>query len=204
MPPKSRRTEDISGEATRAEADRGVRRADLSLAVSVFAFLASGLSAWTAQEALRFNKQAQAAAQRSAIFTQFQQQYLAISSNFPPQLTQRDFRPPRDSGDYDRLEAYWLFCFSEWYATQRVNHGVFGELWSDYYRPLIADGLDIPSLRYVLEDMLNTRPLNRGQWGVFFAEIARLAREYGRPLSPQTEARLKPYLDAAGQVNSRH
>jgi type II secretory pathway pseudopilin PulG len=188
MAPKRRVAEDNAEEA-RVEGERGLRRADLSLAISIFAFLASGATAWTAQESLRFNKQTQADAQKATIFAQFQQQYLSINSQFPPQLTQADYRPPRDSGEYDRLEAYWLFCFSEWYATQRVNHDLFGDLWSDYYAPLIADGLDIPSLRYVLEDMLNTRPLDRGEWGAFFAEIARIAREDGKPLSPQTEPR---------------
>lgn len=174
-------------------ADRSLQRADLSLIVSILAFCASGLTAWTAQEALHFNKRTQADAQKSAIFAQFQQQYLVINSNFPPQLTQADFRPPRDSGEYDRLEAYWLFCFSEWYATQRVNRELFGDLWEDYYAPLIADGLDIPSLRYALEDMVSTHPLNRGEWGPFFAEIARIARNDGQPLKPEIEARLRPY-----------
>jgi type II secretory pathway pseudopilin PulG len=195
MAPKRRVAEDNAEEA-RVEGERGLRRADLSLAISIFAFLASGATAWTAQESLRFNKQTQADAQKTTIFAQFQQQYLSINSQFPPQLTQADYRPPRDSGEYDRLEAYWLFCFSEWYATQRVNHDLFGDLWSDYYAPLIADGLDIPSLRYVLEDMLNTRPLVRGEWGAFFAEIARIAREDGKPLSPQTEQRVKRFNQA--------
>jgi type II secretory pathway pseudopilin PulG len=195
MAPKRRVAEDNAEEA-RVEGERGLRRADLSLAISIFAFLASGATAWTAQESLRFNKQTQADAQKATIFAQFQQQYLSINSQFPPQLTQADYRPPRDSGEYDRLEAYWLFCFSEWYATQRVNHDLFGDLWSDYYAPLIADGLDIPSLRYVLEDMLNTRPLDRGEWGAFFAEIARIAREDGKPLSPQTEQRVRRFNQA--------
>jgi hypothetical protein len=168
--------------------------ANVSLAVSVLALLASGLTAWTARDGLRFNKQAQADAQKSAIFAQFQQQYLTINSQFPPQLTDPAFRPTRDSGEYDRLEAYWLFCFSEWYATKRVNPELFGDLWSDYYAPLIADGLDVPSLRYVLQDMIASRPLDRGEWGPFFAEIGRIARDDGHPLPPELEQRLAPYL----------
>ena len=189
-----RQSGESSRNESRAGASTGRRVADVSLAVSVLALLASGLTAWTARDALRFNKQSQADAQKTAIFAQSQQQYLTINTQFPAQLTDANFRPPRSSGDYDRLEAYWLFCFSEWYATQRVNPELFGDLWSDYYAPLIADALDVPSLRYVLQDMIVSRPVDRGEWGPFFAEIGRIARDDGNPLPPQLEQRLAPYL----------
>src|SRR5690349_2093137 len=99
-------------ESTRTEAESGLKRADISLIIALLALLASGLTAWTAHDALRFNKSAQAAAQKSLIFAQFQQQYQAVSNQFPAQLHDPAFRPARDSGDYDRLEAYWIFCFS--------------------------------------------------------------------------------------------
>jgi hypothetical protein len=178
-------------ESTRTEAESGLRRADVSLIIALLALLASGLTAWTAHDALRFNKSAQAAAQKSLIFAQFQQQYQAVSNQFPAQLHDPAFRPARDSGDYDRLEAYWIFCFSEWYATQRVNPEVFGDLWPEYYAPLIADGLEIPSLHYVLEDTVATHSLDHGEWGPFLQEIARIAREDGHPLRPELEQRLK-------------
>jgi hypothetical protein len=190
---KRARAADPATVTARSSTDTGLRRADLSLFVSVLALLASGITAWTAQDGLRFNKRSQADAQKTAIFAQFQQQYLAVNSQFPAQLTDPNFRPRRDSGEYDRLEAYWMFCFSEWYATHRVNPDLFGSLWSDYYAPLVADGLEIPSLRYVLEDMIAARPPDRGDWGPFFAEISRIAREDGHPLSPEVERRLAPY-----------
>ena len=168
-----------------ADADKGRRWADFSLIVSIIALGASGLTAWTAHDALRFNKRAQAAAQKTAIFAQFQQQYLAVSGQFPAQVTDPSFRPVRGSADYDRLEAYWFFCFSEWYATHRVNPEQFGDLWDDYYAPLVADGLEIPSLRYVLEDIVGSKALDRGEWGPFLSEIGRIAREDGQPLRPE-------------------
>ena len=186
-----RTTEQSVSRKTRAEAQSGLQRADLSLIISILAFAASALTAWTAHDALRFNKSAQAAAQKSLIFAQFQQQYQGVSNQFPAQLHDPAFRPARDSGDYDRLEAYWIFCFSEWYATQRVNPEVFGDLWTEYYAPLIADGLEIPSLHYVLEDTVATHSLNHGEWGPFLQEIARIAREDGHPLRPELERRLK-------------
>jgi len=196
MPRKSQGPEKRPTNAM-AEADKGLRRADLSLVISILALLASGLTAWTARDALQFNKQSQTDAQKTAIFAQFQQQYLAVSGQFPAQLTDPHFRPTRDSGDYDRLEAYWLFCYSEWYATHRVNQDLFGDLWTHYYEPLIADGLDIQSLRYVLEDMINTRSLDRGDWGPFFAEIARIARDDGHPLTPVFEQRVARYRQSS-------
>lgn len=183
-------------ETTREEARSGQHRADISLVVSILAFLASGFTAWTARDALHFNKQAQTDAQKAAIFSQFQQQYLVVSSQFPGQVTDAYFRPPRGSADYDRLEAYWLFCFSEWYATKRVNPGAFGSLWTGYYAPLIGDGLDIPSLRYVLEDIVASRALDRGEWGEFLQEIARIARAEGQPLRPELEQKLARYRPA--------
>jgi hypothetical protein len=111
------------------------------------------------------NKRAQSAAMKAALFSQFQQQYLSVNSQFPAQLINANFRPQRDSADYNRLEAYWLFVYSEWYATQRVNPDAFGSLWANYYAPLVGDALDIPSLRYVAEDMVASRALERGEWG---------------------------------------
>lgn len=181
----------------RSDASTSRHRADLSLIISILALLASGLTAWTARDALRFNKQAQADAQKTAIFAQFQQQYLSINSQFPAQLANPDFRPVRDSGDYDRLEAYWLFCYSEWYATHRVNPDLFGDLWSDYYAPLVGDALDIESLRYVFEDMAATRALDRGEWGPFLAEVSRIASEEGHPLRPEVQRRLARYQKAS-------
>jgi hypothetical protein len=198
MAEQSLQSEQKAFRTTRAEAGTGLRRADVSLIVSILAFMASGLTAWTAHDALRFNKKSQYDAQKTAVFAQFQQQYLAVSGQFPAQLTEANFRPARGSGDYDRLEAYWLFCFSEWYATNRVNPDGFGTLWTDYYAPLVADGLEIPSLRYVLEDLVATRALDRGEWGPFLAEIGRIAREDGHPLRPELERRLAPYRKPAG------
>lgn len=172
--------------------------ADLSLVISVLALLTSGLTAWTARDALHFNKRAQGDAMKAALFSQFQQQYLSVNSQFPAQLMAADFRPQRDSADYNRLEAYWLFVYSEWYATQRVNADAFGSLWTSYYAPLVGDALDIPALRYVLEDMVASRALERGEWGQFLTEVARIAKEDGAPLRPELEQRLASYkADAA-------
>jgi hypothetical protein len=177
----------------------GSKIADLSLVISVLALLASGLTAWTARDALSFNKRAQSDALKAALFSQFQQQYLAVNSQFPAQLINANFRPQRDSADYNRLEAYWLFVYSEWYATQRVNPDAFGSLWANYYAPLVGDALDIPSLRYVAEDMVASRALERGEWGPFLKEVARIAREDGEPLRPELEQRLARYNSGASE-----
>jgi hypothetical protein len=162
----------------------------LSLAISALALMASGLSAWTANKSLDFNRQASFDTQRAQLFWQFQNQYNQVAARFPPQLLDKSFAPADGSDDYARLEAYWLFCFAEWYATHRVNADAFGDLWQGYYVPLIADGLEIPALRYVLEDIITTNKLERGDWDNFLAEMARIARDNGMPLSPAAEARL--------------
>lgn len=182
--------EEEGRQTTREVATSGRQRADLSLIVSILALAASGLTAWTSHQALDFNKKSAAASQKASLFTQFQLQYLTVASQFPAQVNDPNFRPPRGSDAYARLEAYWLFCFSEWYATRRVNPDAFGNLWTDYYAPLVADGLEIGSLRYVLEDIIATRALDRGQYGEFLAEVARIARADGQPLRPEMEQRL--------------
>lgn len=100
------------------------------------------------------------------------------------------FRPAAGSDDYARLQAYWFFCFSEWYATHRVNSAAFGELWTDYYAPLIGDGLSIPSLRYVLEDRIRTRGIGGGDWAGFLHDLATIASAHGRPLEADIRKQL--------------
>lgn len=168
-----------------------VRVTVLSGLAALISAMFSGYSSLTAQEALKLSERTNRDAQRSGIFAQFQERYSVISSRFPARLLDPKFRPRRGSDDYARLEAYWFFCFSEWYATNRVNSDALQDLWKDYYRPLIADGLEIPSLRYVLEDRVRTRGPGRDEWRIYLNELAAIARDFDRPLSPEVEARMR-------------
>lgn len=170
--------------------------------LSVFAAILSAFAAFyaadssrdssrIARDALEFSQKTAMQTQRGELFAQFQEQYNGLSSRFPARLLDRSFRPRRGSDEYARLEAYWFFCFSEWYATNRVNPDAFSDLWRNYYTPLIADGLEIPSLRYVLEDRIRSRGVGRGEWKIYLRELADISRQYGRPLSPDVEARLR-------------
>ncbi|HWJ59391.1 MAG TPA: hypothetical protein VNR68_07150 [Sphingomicrobium sp.] len=183
-----------TGDRIAREARTEARRADwlslLSLSISALALMASGLSAWTATKALDFNRRASSDTQRSTLFWQFQNQYSAVASRFPPQMLDPAFRPADGSDEYARLEAYWFFCFAQWYATHRVNPENFGELWDGYYVPLIADGLETPSLRYVMESMIMSNKMAKGDFNNFLVEMGRIARESGQPLSPVAERRL--------------
>ncbi len=181
-------------ERTAREAKRDSRQADgrasFSLALSALALMASGMSAWTANRALDFNRKTSAESQRATLFWQFQGQYNAVSGRFPPQLLNSRFQPADGSEAYAKLEAYWMFCFAEYYATHQVNPEAFGELWDGYYVPLIADSLEIPSLRFVLEDMIVTDKLKRGDWNKFLVEMARIARLNDIPLGPAAERKV--------------
>jgi hypothetical protein len=162
----------------------------LSALAAIVAAAFSADSSRTARDALASNEKAAFETQRTALFSQFQEQYNSVSSQFPPRHRDRLFRPARGSDDFARLEHYWFFCFSEWYETNRVNPKAFGDFWRNYYTPLIADGLEIPSLRYVLETRIRTRGPGRGEWRTYLKDLARIARDDGHPLSADVEARI--------------
>ena len=162
----------------------------LSAAIAALALFATITNTYFSYSSFNLNRAAQRDNLKTSVFSQFQQQYSAVNSRFPSKLLDPQFRPERGSDDYYRLEAYWIFCFSEWYATQRINPVAFGDLWDSYYAPLIQNALDIPSLRYALENMITNYPLSRADWREFFLVIAKLARDGGHPLDPKVEQRL--------------
>lgn len=160
--------------------------ADLLATSAVSVSVVTAVFAWgtlkTDRQALQVNSQAAVEAERTTLFLQFEEQYYAIAARLPKQLHERGFQPDTRTDDYARLQAYWFFCFSEWYATHRVNRSAFGDLWDNYYAPLVATGLNIPSLRYVLESGVRTRGVGSGDWTAFLQELARIARAHGQPL----------------------
>ena len=146
--------------------------------ISAIALAATVTSAWSSYNALAVSRREQTA----NIFLQFQQDYNVVASRFPGRLRDPAFRPERASDDYRRLEEYWIFCFAEWYATHDLGSGAYGNLWFGYYAALAQGALDIPSLRYVLNDMRLRHNDYRGAFPEFFRELVRLAKETGRPL----------------------
>lgn len=69
-----------------------------------------------------------------------------------------------------------------------MNPESVGDLWNSYYVPLIADALDIASLRHVLEERIRVRGVGHGEWSHYLKELARIARDYNeKPLSTDVE-----------------
>lgn len=159
--------------------------------MSIVAAAFTGGTLLTQREALHANEKAVAETQRTTAFLQFQQQYDSVRDDFPHQYMDPGFRPASGSEEYARLQAYWYFCFSEWYATHRVNPAALGSLWTEYYSPLIADGLKIRSLRHVLEDRIRARGVGGGDWTAYLRELAQIARRHGEPLAKDVEARIQ-------------
>jgi len=162
------------------------------------AFVISLVTAWfswgtlnTDRQSLHANSQAAVDAERTTLFLQFEEQYYAIAGRFPKQLHEPQFRPDPRTDDYAKLQAYWFFCFSEWYATQRVNRPAFGDLWVKYYEPLIATGLKIPSLRYVLENGVRKQGVGSGDWAAFLDELAKIASAHGSPLDADVQQKIE-------------
>jgi hypothetical protein len=163
----------------------------LSTLISLIALIATIVNAHSSYSALQFNQRATMETQQAALFAQFQHEYSSVNSRFPAAYLDPKFQPVRGSDDYARLQSYWIFCYSEWYATNKFDPDSFKRLWTDYYSPLVTDGLDIPSLRYVLEDMIKTHLLERGSWDEFLIELSKLARASGKPLTPAAERYLR-------------
>ena len=119
-----------------------------------------------------------------AIFAQFQQEYSEVAARFPKQMLDENFRPPQGSDDYKKLEDYWIFAYAEWFGTEKNGPIILGtNLWTRYYAGLITDALEIPSLRYVLEDMIRDSKTKRKDMAEFFDVLRQLAERDGKPLS---------------------
>jgi hypothetical protein len=170
----------------------------IAITVSGLAMIGTGINAWSAFHNFELNSETQRESlgiaqdtQKTALFSQFQQQYTAVRAGLPARLNDPTFKPLLGTDEYSHLEAYWFFCFSEWYATNKLSPGAYGGLWKNYYSPLIMNALEIPSLRYAAESMILHYPLDRGDYREFFSELAGLTRLAGNPLSAGAEKRLK-------------
>jgi type II secretory pathway pseudopilin PulG len=156
----------------------------------IAAVIAAGAGVYTsqtAQSALHASERISVESERTQLFAQFQDQYREVSSQFPAQHHQPNFTPAPGSDDFARLERYWFFVFSEWYETNKVNPAAFRDLWTNYYTPLVADGLELPSLRYVLEKRIELRGAGQGEWLAYLRELERIAADSGKPLAPNVE-----------------
>ncbi len=155
--------------------------------VAVIAAIVSAAGAFISFQAMKSSERISMQAQRASVFAQFQEHYNAVSSRFPPRFLDPAFKPKAGTDEYARLEAYWFFCFSEWYATHKTNPEAIGDLWEGYYTPLIADALEIASLRYVLEHRIKTRGRGQNLWTEYLRALGKIARDSGRPLDPDAQ-----------------
>ena len=152
------------------------------------ALWATSYSAWTAHASLELTQQAQ----QTALFSDFQQDYTEISARFPERFLEQGFRPPRGSDEYKRLQDFWIFGYAEWFATNKLGPGVFKTLWDNYYAGLMTDALHIPSLRYVLLDMVEGEGSRRDDMHAFLATLTALAAKAGTPLLPPAHEATAP------------
>jgi len=161
----------------------GVPAEVFATVISSLALAATLINAWSSYNSLRISRQAE----QAGLFTQFQEEYNAVSARFPPRLLDPTFQPARGSDDYRRLEEYWIFCYAEWFATHDLNGGTYGNLWTHYYATLVLNALDIPSLRYVVIDMMTLPDAHRGAYPTFYGDLSVLAGAAGKPLRQVTK-----------------
>jgi hypothetical protein len=119
--------------------------------------------------------------QTAAIFSQFQLQYNAIAARFPADMLKPDFRPMIGSDDFRKLRDYWIFCYAQWYETNKADPGAYNDLWVTYYSGLVLNAMDIPSLRYALIIMMQTYG-HQEYMQEFYDALRQLAADKGKPL----------------------
>ena len=120
--------------------------------------------------------------QKAAIFSQFQLQYSAIAARFPAEMLKPDFRPVVGSDDFRKLQDYWIFCYAQWYETNKADPGSYNDLWVNYYSGLVLNAMDIPSLRYTLIIMMQTYG-HQQYMHEFYNALSNLAANEGKPLT---------------------
>jgi len=150
----------------------------ISILVAVMAAIITGANAYVTYLSYSLNTENQ----KAALFSQFQNEYNSIASRFPDKVLNPDFKPARGSGDYKKLQDYWIFCYAEWYQTKRRGQTTFVDMWDNYYSGLISNALEIPSLRYVIQDMMKFYGLKQGNVRDFYSEMRVLAINNGTPL----------------------
>ena len=148
--------------------------------MALLALLTTAYSAFTSHQSLLLSQQYE----QVSLFNEFQNEYATISGRFPPQLLNPDFRPAPGTEEYERLQAYWIFAYAEWFATNQLGNGVNQSLWTHYYAPLVLNAMEIPSLHYVLTDMQQSYGKRRPTMQQFYRTLQELAREAGEPLQP--------------------
>jgi hypothetical protein len=147
----------------------------VSIGVAMVAAIITGANVYVTYLSYGLN----AENQKAALFSQFQNEYSSIASNFPDKLLDANFKPARGSSDYKKLQDYWIFCYAEWYQTKRTGQGPFLDMWDNYYAGLIANALEIPSLKYVIIDMMNSYGLKQQSVQSFYNEIRNIGSRTG-------------------------
>jgi hypothetical protein len=155
----------------------------VTVCLGLFALIATVVNVLVAHSSYELNQETQ----QAAIFSQFQQQYNSIAARFPDHLLDPHFRPARGTDDYRRIEDYWIFCYAEWYETQKGQPDLYRELWTNYYSGLIQNALETPSLRYVLISMFENYGVKRQDMREFYSALRDLAANEGEPLTPEPQ-----------------
>jgi hypothetical protein len=156
----------------------------ISTGIASLALVATSVNVYYTNSSYRLNQETQ----KATIFSQFQQQYSAIDGRFPAEVLSPDYHPARGSDEYRRLLDYWIFCYSEWYETQKNGAASYKDLWDDYYAGLISHAFDIPSLRFVLMDMFQSYGTDGKDMQEFYNALRQLAADKGKPLVGETQA----------------
>jgi hypothetical protein len=161
----------------------GNRLGIVPVVISTAALAVSIISAYLSLSALHVNEKAA----RAQLFSNFQQQYAVIASQFPPNIFDPNWHPAVGSEDWWKLKRYWDLCYVEWYATQRLHPELYGPLWKTFYAEVIGDALDYSSLRGVLIDLMRRQqPDKAPHKNLFYEELRTRAKEKGLSLQPES------------------
>jgi len=161
----------------------GNRSGIVPVVIATAALAVSIISAYLSLSALQVNKKAA----RAQLFSNFQQQYGVIASQFPANIFDPSWHPPVGSEDWWKLKRYWDLCYVEWYATQKLHPELYGSLWKTFYAEVIGDALDYPSLRGVLIELMQRQQRDKAPHkNLFYEELRARANEKGLSLQPKS------------------
>lgn len=102
-------------------------------------------------------------------------------------MQQSDFRLAVGSDDFRKLEDYGIFCYAEWFETNKGDPASYNDLWVAYYSGLILNAMDVPSLRYTLIIMMQDYG-HQEYMQEFYNDMRGLAAKEGKPLTADATA----------------
>jgi len=127
-------------------------------------FVASALAAWTSLSlgvlsfylATRSYRRA-FYEEQTRLYLELRRRYLDMRKNLSPRYFDDTQVPVDTDSEWYSAEQYWYQAFDEWFATNKLNNAVHGDLWDLYFGPAVQSTLKARPMREVARRMTEGR-----------------------------------------------